>query len=197
MAAGWAQAVKPRDFASQINLSMENCWGIVRALIDVCMAMEDGKYLLVKCGPPSPQSPPPAPGCAGDPAVATAPVAESQRQRRQPAWRSSRTRIGFAVEQKMGFVEILGLQAHIGTLSSCCANRWRPLLTYSDTQQGATSCPVPRHGIIQRVSLRKADRRGRCGVMACHGRRGHAAQRRVTRHTSRHIVCSLISRASC
>ena len=43
-----AQAVKPRDFASQINLSMENCWGIVRALIDVCMALDDGKYLLVK-----------------------------------------------------------------------------------------------------------------------------------------------------
>ena len=47
-----AQAVKPRDFASQINLGMENCWGIVRALIDVAMAMDDGKYLLVKCALP-------------------------------------------------------------------------------------------------------------------------------------------------
>ena len=45
------QAVKPRDFASQINLTMENCWGIVRALVDVCMALDDGKYLLVKCAP--------------------------------------------------------------------------------------------------------------------------------------------------
>ncbi len=33
----------------QINLSMENCWGIVRALVDVVAAMDDGKYLLVKC----------------------------------------------------------------------------------------------------------------------------------------------------
>ena len=43
------QAVKPKDFAMQINLSMENCWGIVRALVDVVAAMDDGKYLLVKC----------------------------------------------------------------------------------------------------------------------------------------------------
>ena len=42
------QAVKPRDFAMQINLSMENCWGIVRALVDVCGGLEDGKWLLVK-----------------------------------------------------------------------------------------------------------------------------------------------------
>ena len=45
------QAVKPKDFAMQINLSMENCWGIVRALVDVVAAMDDGKYLLVKCAP--------------------------------------------------------------------------------------------------------------------------------------------------
>ena len=43
------QGVKPKDFATQINLSMENCWGIVRALVDVVAAMDDGKYLLVKC----------------------------------------------------------------------------------------------------------------------------------------------------
>ena len=43
------QGVKPKDFAMQINLSMENCWGIVRALVDVVAAMDDGKYLLVKC----------------------------------------------------------------------------------------------------------------------------------------------------
>lgn len=30
------QAVKPRDFAAQMNLSMENCWGIVKGLIDFC-----------------------------------------------------------------------------------------------------------------------------------------------------------------
>jgi Eukaryotic translation initiation factor 3 subunit 7 (eIF-3) len=32
----------------QINLSMENCWGIVRALVDVCSGLDDGKWLLVK-----------------------------------------------------------------------------------------------------------------------------------------------------
>jgi hypothetical protein len=42
------QVCKPRDFAQQINLSMDNCWGIVRALVDLALKLEDGKYLLVK-----------------------------------------------------------------------------------------------------------------------------------------------------
>lgn len=42
------QAVKPPDFANQINLSMGNCWGIVRALVDTVAALEDGTWLLVK-----------------------------------------------------------------------------------------------------------------------------------------------------
>ncbi|BDA42750.1 Eukaryotic translation initiation factor 3 subunit D [Coccomyxa sp. Obi] len=42
------QVCKPKDFAQQINLNMDNCWGIVRALVDLCMKMEDGKYLIVK-----------------------------------------------------------------------------------------------------------------------------------------------------
>lgn len=39
------QAVKPRDFASQMNLNMDNCWGIVRALLDLCVDKmeEDGE----------------------------------------------------------------------------------------------------------------------------------------------------------
>lgn len=44
---GW-QVCKPKDFALQINLNMDNCWGIVRALVDLCMKLEDGKYLIVK-----------------------------------------------------------------------------------------------------------------------------------------------------
>jgi hypothetical protein len=44
----WVQVMKPKDFAQQINLNMDNCWGIVRALVDLCMKQEDGKYLLVK-----------------------------------------------------------------------------------------------------------------------------------------------------
>jgi len=42
------QVMKPKDFAQQINLNMDNCWGIVRALVDLCMKQDDGKYLLVK-----------------------------------------------------------------------------------------------------------------------------------------------------
>lgn len=45
-----AAAVKPREFAQQISLSMDNCWGIVRAIVDLIMQQEDGKYLLVKVG---------------------------------------------------------------------------------------------------------------------------------------------------
>jgi len=43
------QAVKPRDFAAQMNLNMDNAWGIVRVLVDLCKdKMEnDGEFL---CG---------------------------------------------------------------------------------------------------------------------------------------------------
>lgn len=42
------QTSKPRDFAGQIQLNMDHCWGIVRALVDMIMQMDEGKYLLVK-----------------------------------------------------------------------------------------------------------------------------------------------------
>mmetsp|Transcript_2749 Transcript_2749/g.4745 ORF Transcript_2749/g.4745 Transcript_2749/m.4745 type:complete len:516 (+) Transcript_2749:103-1650(+) len=42
------QVVKPKDFANQISLSMEHGWGIVRAIVDLVIKLEDGKYLLVK-----------------------------------------------------------------------------------------------------------------------------------------------------
>jgi len=42
------QQFKPSEFASQINLSMDNSWGIVRCIIDQVMAQKDGKYLIVK-----------------------------------------------------------------------------------------------------------------------------------------------------
>ena len=42
------QVCKPKDFAAQINLSMENAWGIVRALVDLCVKLDEGKYLLLK-----------------------------------------------------------------------------------------------------------------------------------------------------
>lgn len=39
---------KPREFAGQINLDLGNCWGIVRAIVDLVLKQEDGKYLLFK-----------------------------------------------------------------------------------------------------------------------------------------------------
>ncbi|KAK2076323.1 hypothetical protein QBZ16_000847 [Prototheca wickerhamii] len=50
------QTVKPADFATQMNLSMDNAWGIVRALLDLFYdAMEeDGTYLVVR-DPSKPQ----------------------------------------------------------------------------------------------------------------------------------------------
>ncbi len=42
------QQFRPADFASQINLNMDNAWGILRCIVDLCMKEEDGKYLLVK-----------------------------------------------------------------------------------------------------------------------------------------------------
>ncbi|KAF2362138.1 Eukaryotic translation initiation factor 3 subunit D [Trinorchestia longiramus] len=39
---------KPHEFANQINLNMDNAWGILRCIIDQCMRLPDGKYLLIK-----------------------------------------------------------------------------------------------------------------------------------------------------
>lgn len=39
---------KPREFADQINLNMDNAWGILRYIVDTCMKLPQGKYLLLK-----------------------------------------------------------------------------------------------------------------------------------------------------
>lgn len=39
---------KPREFATQMNMSMSNGWGIVRSIADICLRMPEGKYVLVK-----------------------------------------------------------------------------------------------------------------------------------------------------
>ena len=39
---------KPREFANQMNLSISNGWGIVRTIVDMCLKMPEGKYVLVK-----------------------------------------------------------------------------------------------------------------------------------------------------
>lgn len=45
---------KPRDFAAQINLNTANMWGIVKSIVDLCMKLKEGKYVLVK-DPAKPQ----------------------------------------------------------------------------------------------------------------------------------------------
>lgn len=39
---------KPKDFAAQINLNTSNMWGIVKSIVDLCMKLGEGKYVLVK-----------------------------------------------------------------------------------------------------------------------------------------------------
>ncbi|ERN01129.1 hypothetical protein AMTRI_Chr03g52710 [Amborella trichopoda] len=48
------QGHKPREFASQINLNTSNMWGIVKSIVDLCMKLNEGKYVLVK-DPSKPQ----------------------------------------------------------------------------------------------------------------------------------------------
>jgi translation initiation factor 3 subunit D len=42
------QQLKPTEFAQQINLNMDNAWGILRCVIDLCMKQVDGKYLILR-----------------------------------------------------------------------------------------------------------------------------------------------------
>lgn len=41
---------KPREFAAQMNLNLNNGWAIVRTFVDIIMkeSVTDGKYVLVK-----------------------------------------------------------------------------------------------------------------------------------------------------
>lgn len=42
------QQYKPAEFAGQINLNMDNAWGILRCIVDLCLKQKDGKYLIMK-----------------------------------------------------------------------------------------------------------------------------------------------------
>lgn len=42
------QEFKPKNFAMQINLNMDNCWGILHALLDVFFSQDDGTFLIFK-----------------------------------------------------------------------------------------------------------------------------------------------------
>lgn len=39
---------KPREFANQMNLNLNNGWAIVRTFVDMLQKEPDGKYVLVK-----------------------------------------------------------------------------------------------------------------------------------------------------
>ena len=41
-------SMRPNDFASQLNMSLPNGWGIIRTITDLCMKQPEGKYVLVK-----------------------------------------------------------------------------------------------------------------------------------------------------
>jgi len=42
------QQFKPTEFATQISLNMDNAWGVLRCVIDLCMKQPDGKYLILR-----------------------------------------------------------------------------------------------------------------------------------------------------
>merc|ERR1719193_932695 len=39
---------KPSEFANQLNLNLDNAWGILRCIVDTCMKLKEGKYLIMK-----------------------------------------------------------------------------------------------------------------------------------------------------
>ncbi|XP_033102569.1 eukaryotic translation initiation factor 3 subunit D-like [Anneissia japonica] len=43
-----SQQFKPSELAAQINLNMDNAWGILRCIIDLCFKLDEGKYLILK-----------------------------------------------------------------------------------------------------------------------------------------------------
>lgn len=42
------QTFRPKEFAGQINLNMDNAWGVLRCLIDYCLKLPEGRYLILK-----------------------------------------------------------------------------------------------------------------------------------------------------
>jgi translation initiation factor 3 subunit D len=42
------QFFKPKDFAMQINLNINNVWGIVKMICELLLSKPDGKFVLMK-----------------------------------------------------------------------------------------------------------------------------------------------------
>ncbi|GAU90811.1 hypothetical protein RvY_03176 [Ramazzottius varieornatus] len=42
------QQYRPQEFANNINLNLDNAWGVLFYIVKVCMDLEEGKYLIMK-----------------------------------------------------------------------------------------------------------------------------------------------------
>lgn len=42
------QPFKPIELANQINLKLDNAWGVLKHLIQICMKLDEGKYVILK-----------------------------------------------------------------------------------------------------------------------------------------------------
>ncbi|KAJ1946293.1 hypothetical protein GGF37_001250 [Kickxella alabastrina] len=42
------QTYRPEDFLGQLGLNEYNAWGIVKALVDLCLQLEEGKYVIMR-----------------------------------------------------------------------------------------------------------------------------------------------------
>jgi len=42
------QMQKPRDLALQLAINLDNCWAIVRSIVDLCFRLDRETYLLMK-----------------------------------------------------------------------------------------------------------------------------------------------------
>ncbi|KAI8321876.1 translation initiation factor eIF-3, subunit D, partial [Martensiomyces pterosporus] len=42
------QSYRPADFANQLSLSVSNSWGIVKALVDLCRTLDEGRYVIMR-----------------------------------------------------------------------------------------------------------------------------------------------------
>ncbi|KAJ1655326.1 hypothetical protein IWQ61_004903 [Dispira simplex] len=42
------QSYKPQDLAKQANVNLQNSWGIIKAVVDFCLKLPEGKYVMVR-----------------------------------------------------------------------------------------------------------------------------------------------------
>jgi len=42
------QALKPKDFATQLNMNLQNMWGVFKMLVELFQKQEEGKYVLLR-----------------------------------------------------------------------------------------------------------------------------------------------------